>query len=867
MKAWNHEEHEGHDTGVMNPTTCLWYAHPADKWENALPVGNGRLGAMVFGKTDEERIALNEDTFWSGGPYSQTVKGGAQVLPEIQRLVFAGEYLKAHKLFGRFLMGNPVEQMKYQALGNLVLTFPPGGQVRDYRLELDLDQAVVSVSYERDGVRFVREVFSSAVDQVLVVRLSACRPRQVSFKAELRGCRNTAHSNYGNDYFQMDGDGSDGLLVRGKSADYLGVEGKVRYLVRLKAVPEGGRVSVDDARLTVSDANAVTLYLAAATNVVNYKDVSADPAARVRRALTSIKGKSYTQVRQAHIRDHQALFRRLSADFGSTPDSFLPTDERRRRFDGANDPNLAALCLQYGRYLLIASSRPGTQAANLQGIWNASMNPSWDSKYTTNINAQMNYWPAEVGNLSECAEPLFRMIRECTDQGRAVAREHYGARGWVLHQNTDMWRVAAPMDGPQWGTFTTGGAWLCTHLWEHYRFTGDRAFLQRAYPLLKGAAQFFLDFLVEHPRRKWLVTNPSNSPENFPARPGNDSFFDEVTGGMSPGGTTICAGSTIDMQVLSDLFGCVAEASKILGRDASFGKTVAAARARLAPMQIGRKGGLQEWLEDWEQKEKSHRHISNLYGLFPGNRISRRRTPGLAEACEVVLQQRGLEGNGWSSAWKMACWSRLYNPDKALDNLRYYLQHYATESLFATCANTLQVDGSLGVAAAVPEMLLQSHENELHLLPALPRAWRKGEVRGLCARGGFVVDLSWDGNALSAARILSRLGGACRIRAAAPLRITRCRQTVRVQQTDATVATFQTEAGQEYTVVPARVCYNGAEAKGGYSTFDSRQGRDDGETSLPTSVPSGRHLQGPVGQETRRHPLRPRPDARYHPRS
>lgn len=787
----------------MNTTTRLWYAHPAEKWENALPVGNGRLGAMVFGKTDQERIALNEETFWSGGPYAQTVKGGAKVLPEIQRLVFEGEYLKAHKLFGRFLMGNPVEQMKYQALGNLILTFPTTGEVHDYRLELDLDQAIVSVSYEQGGVRFFREVFASAVHQVIVVRLSADRPRQISFTAELRGCRNTAHSNYGNDYFRMDGDGRDGLLVRGKSADYLGVEGKVRHLTRLKAVPEGGRVDVNHAKLTLSGANAVTLYIAAATNVINYKDLSANPDVRVRNALKAVRGKSYSQVREAHLRDHQALFRRVSIDLGSTPDSLLPTDERRKRFDGTNDPSLAALGLQFGRYLLITSSRPGTQAANLQGLWNASMNPSWDSKYTTNINAQMNYWPAEVGNLSECAEPLFRMIRELTDQGRAVARHHYGARGWVCHQNTDLWRVAAPMDGPQWGTFTTGGAWLCTHLWEHYLFTGDRAFLKKIYPLLKGSVEFFLSFLVEHPRHGWLVTNPSNSPENFPVRPGNDDFFDEVTGGGSPG-TTICAGSTMDMQILSDLFGYVAEASKVLGKDASLRKRVLDARDRLAPMHVGPKGDLQEWIEDWEQKEKSHRHISNLYGLFPGNQISVRRTPELARASAVVLEQRGLDGNGWSSAWKMGCWARLYQADKAVMNFRHYLQKYATDSLFAICANTMQVDGSFGLAAAVTEMLLQSHEAELHMLPALPPAWPKGEVRGICARGGFIVDLSWDANALSSARIVSRLGGICRVRATVPLRVVHHRKTVPIEQLDDSCIAFQTQAGQEYVLTGDR---------------------------------------------------------------
>ena len=406
----------------MNPATTLWYARPAEIWEDALPVGNGRLGAMVFGKTDEERIGLNEETYWTGGPYSQTVKGGARALPEIQRLVFQGEFTKAHKLFGRHLMGYPVEQMKYQALGDLMLRFPKGGPILDYRHELDLDQAVDRVTYSQDGIRHIREVLATAVDNVIAVRVTADRPGSVSLSVELRGSRNDAHSNYATDYFRMDVDGPDGLRLAGKSADYLGIEGRIRYRARLKAVPEGGRVEAGEGCLTVSGANAVTLYLAAATNFVNYRDVSADPDARVAAAFQAVAGKPYAAVREAHVRDHRALFRRVSADLGTTPDSLLPTDERRKRFDGANDPALAALCLQVGRYLLIASSRPGTEPANLQGIWNASMNPSWDSKYTTNINTQMNYWPAEVGNLSECAEPLFRMIRELTDQGRDVAR-------------------------------------------------------------------------------------------------------------------------------------------------------------------------------------------------------------------------------------------------------------------------------------------------------------------------------------------------------------------------------------------------------------------------------------------------------------
>jgi len=444
---------------------------------------------------------------------------------------------------------------------------------------------------------------------------------------------------------------------------------------------------------------------------------------------------------------------------------------------------------------LISSSRPGTQPANLQGIWNDEMNPSWDSKYTTNINTEMNYWPAEVGNLSECTEPLFRMIKELTEQGREVAREHYGAGGWVFHQNTDLWRVAAPMDGPDWGTFTTGGAWLCTHLWEHYLFSGDLAFLRDAYPVMKGSVEFFLDFLVEYPKYGWLVTNPSTSPENFPAWPGNDPFYDEVCSWMTPG-TTICAGSTIDMQILSDLFGYVAEAAKILGADQEFRKAVLEKRDRLAPMRVGKTGDLQEWLEDWGQKEKSHRHISNLYGLYPGNQISLRRTPELAAGCCTVLEQRGLEGNGWSSAWKMACWARLSEPEKALENFRYCVHNYTLPNLFSICSKAMQVDGSFGVAAALAEMLLQSHEDELRFLPALPQAWGEGAVEGLCARGGFEVSFAWKNGVLSSAEIKSKLGKTCRVHTDRAIRLETAGQQPRTLRSKGGLVEFKTSPGQ-----------------------------------------------------------------------
>ena len=789
----------GASPALTHPTTLLWYTRPAAKWDDALPIGNGRLGGMVYGKVDTEEIDLNEDTYWSGGPYSTAVKGGHAALSDVQRLIFEGEFIRAHKLFGRSLLGRPVEQQKYQSLGSLVLEFADRGDVSAYRHQLDLQTAIVSTTFQRNGASFTRDVFVSQISQVMVVRLTSDAPGRIAFTAQLRGARNQAHSNYATDYFRIDGRGSSGLTVHGKSADYLGVAGALRFVSRLEASVEGGLMRVDDDVLVVEHANAVTLLMGAATSFVSYKDVSADPEARVDAVMRQAVAMSYEALRSAHVAEHQRLFRRVSLDLGSTADSALPTDERLRRFSGANDPALPGLLFQFGRYLLISSSRPGTQPANLQGIWNASMNPPWDSKYTTNINTEMNYWAAEVANLSECAEPLFRMIRELTDQGARVAREHYGARGWVAHQNTDLWRVAAPMDGPSWGAFTTGGAWLATHLWEHYRFTGDTSFLREYYPVMRGAAEFFLDFLVPHPRRGWLVTNPSTSPENFPLAPRNVQFFDEVTGSLS-NGTTLVAGSTIDMQILNDLFGAVSEAASVLGVDSDLRVRLVDVRARLAPMQVGRRGDLQEWLDDWEQREASHRHISSLYGLYPGHQITRRRTPAFAEASRVVLEQRGLAGNGWSSAWKAAAWARLGNGAEALENIAYAATHYTTASLFSICSKAPQVDGALGMTAAVAELLLQSDDDALEPLPALPKSWPTGEVRGLRARGGFEVDIRWNAGALVQATVRSTIGGRCRIRSPGTLAVSRGAAPVKVVRPERGVIEFDTEAGAAYMI-------------------------------------------------------------------
>jgi len=786
-----------------DPVTSVWSAEPAGRWEDAFPVGNGRLGAMVFGRTGEERIQLNEETYWSGGPYSTVVKGGSEALPEVRKLVFDGRLKEAHILFGRRLMGYPVEQQKYQSLGNLVLTFPSKSAAAEYRHELDLDAAVDTTSYTLDGVHYTRRVFVSPVDQVIVVRLAADRPGRVTFRAQLRGDRNDAHSNYATDYFRMDGAPPDGLVVRGKSADYMGVAGKLRTEARLLARPEGGEMSVDGDELVISGADAVTLLVAAATNFVDYKDVSGDPAGRVAAALGPASAKTFDALLEAHIREHRRLFRRVEVKLPRGTNSDKPTAERVKSFDGTNDPALAGLVLQFGRYLLISSSRPGTQPANLQGIWNDKMNPPWDSKYTTNINTEMNYWPAEVGNLGECAEPLFRMVRELTDQGGRVAREHYGARGWVFHQNTDIWRVAAPMDGPSWGAFTTGGAWLVTHLWEHYLFTGDKAFLKESYPVMRGSAEFFLDFLVPHPTYGWLVTNPSTSPENFPAVPGQVRFFDEITTFSTT--TSICAGSTIDLRILDELFGGVAEAARILGVDAEFRAKALEARAKLAPMRIGRKGNLQEWLEDWDETEKSHRHISGLWGLFPGREISKRQTGGAAQGARVVLEQRGLPGNGWSSAWKAACWARLGDGAKALENFRTAMNNYTTGSLFSICSDALQVDGAFGLSAAIAEMLLQSQNGEIEFLPSLPSSWRNGEVRGLRARGGFEIDLKWQDGRPWRVTILSTVGGPCRVRLPSGMWITSLNEPIRPSSApDSGVVEFKTQAGRTYVLSQAR---------------------------------------------------------------
>lgn len=797
-KVWSQDMSVNIDRKDFDPATLMWYREPAKIWDDALPVGNGRLGGMVLGGVEEEKIFLNEDTYYSGGPYSSVTKGGDKVLPEIQKLLFEGEPIKAHRLFSRHLLGYPVEQMKYQSLGALHLFFNKEKEFSNYKRWLDLSTGVAGVSYEVDGVTYSREVLASHGDQTIAIRLTSSKSGMLSFEAELRGMKNTEHSNYGTDYFLMDGENGNELVLRGRSADYLGIASKLLYEGRARFINEGGNIKLDDSRLIVDGADAVTIYYTAATNFVNYKDVSADQAQRVQDYMKKVDGKNFKAVREDAIQDFQQFFNRVSLSFEATPASYLPTNVRADSIQHNSDAQMAALTYQFGRYLLISSSRVGSQPANLQGIWNYNPNPAWDAKYTTNINTQMNYWATESANLSELHEPLFKMIEELKDEGSKVAKEHYGAGGWVFHQNTDLWRVAAPMDGAQWGTFTVGGAWLTTHMWERYLFTQDKAFLERAYPTMKGAVEFFMDFLIEHPNGKWLVTSPSNSPENPPAGPGYKYFYDEIVGYYF---TTIVYGSTIDMQILKDLFSYYIQATEILGRDADFAKEVEEARRRLVPSLVGKDGTLQEWTEDYDQMEKNHRHFSHLYGLYPGNVLSPKKTPELIAPIKKVMDLRGDESTGWSRAWKMSIWARLYDGERALKIYKGYLKEQSTESLFAICSGFMQVDGSHGVTAGVTEMLVQSHEGVIDLLPALPNEWKTGQFDGIRARGGFQLKMSWKDKKVQELEILSMAGRPCTLDIEGKFKVKEGGRDVATKVTAEGYIQFDTVEGKTYQVV------------------------------------------------------------------